>query len=170
MKYVRLPLVLGMLALFSGAAAADSAPANQTESRVIPVLLRVDSHGKITRVTPAMRLAPSIERLMRANLDEMINRPATDKNGKPVASQVVINLSLDTSQDANGTYNAKFSYISTTPVAPGSWYWVRTDNMHYGLAQQKSVNSRENMRLDSHRGTLPTPAPAPAPSPGGNTH
>lgn len=174
MKLVQLSsLALGALTIFSGVATAASGSLSEFTPKVLPVLVQVDAHGKVTGVSPATALSPKLDRLLRANLDEMINTPVIDKAGHPKSSQFIINLALQTSPRANGDYDMHFAYVSTSPVPSGSWYWVHTDDRRLALASQGSGNrskSRIPYRYDEPRyrpikapGNTGIPAPASAP-------
>ncbi|WEN14366.1 hypothetical protein PY254_14155 [Rhodanobacter sp. AS-Z3] len=166
MKSVQLTVVLSTLALCSGTAAAASASLNQFNSKVMPVLVRVNSQGKVTEASPAVELTPKIRRLMRANLDEMIRTPATDKHGRPIASQFVINLALNTAPSTNGNYDAKFAYVSTSPVPAGSWYWVHLDGVRVALANQnyRRQDTHYTREIPTAYHTTTTVNRSPAPS------
>jgi len=118
----------------TSAVADDSMSLNQFPHRVEPVLMRVDAQGKVTEASPAYELSPKMTRLLQANLSEMIRKPATDKHGKPVSSQFIMNVALRTQRRANGDYDVWFAYVSTAPVPPGSWYWVHLDGDRLALA------------------------------------
>ena len=189
MKTFRLSLALSALTVFSGMAAAGSGSLSEFIPKVLPVLVQVDSHGKVTGASPAMQLPPKLRRLLRANLDEMVSAPAIDKKGRPMSSQFVMNLALHTSPRPDGDFDVKFAYVSTSHVPAGSWYWVHTDGRELALASQSSRNRGEYIpnhfdRPDSwrshDRSSMPnisntgspapaaasTPAPAPSPDPG----
>lgn len=183
MKSVQLSIALATLAIFSGTAGASSMSLNPFTPKVMPVLVQVNSQGKVTSASPAMELSPKLARLLRANLDEMISAPATDKHGRPRSSQMVIYLRLNAAPRANGNYDAKFAYVSAAPVPPGSWYWVHIDGYRVALASQNTPDLRPNIihhpynrnppvyQPGNDRTSMPqinssTPAPAPAPDPG----
>jgi hypothetical protein len=134
-------LVLGTLAAGQGVA-ATSMSINHFTPRVLPVLVQVDSHGKVTNVSPSVELAPRYDRLLRQTLDEMITKPAND-HGKAVASQFVINLGLETASRPDGNYDARFVYVSTSPVPPGSWYWVHIDGHRLALRSRTDMSPRQ---------------------------
>lgn len=176
MKLVQLSsLALGALTVFSGVATAASGSLSEFTPKVLPVLVQVDAHGKVTGASPATVLTPKLDRLLRANLDEMINTPVIDKAGRPKSSQFIINLALQTSPRANGDYDMHFAYVSTSPVPSGSWYWVHIDGRRLALANRDS-RDRSEPRIPYHydqpsyrpiqdRGNTGIPAPAAAPSP-----
>lgn len=118
----------------TGASADDLMSLNQFPHRVEPVLVQVDTHGKVTEASPAYSLPPKMTRLLNANLGEMIRAPATDKYGKPIPSQFVMNVALQAKPNGAGDYEAHFAYVSTRPVPPGSWYWVHLDGDRLALA------------------------------------
>src|SRR5574337_579407 len=143
MNFTRLAAAFAVLAVCSGAVLADSASLNQFKPRVMPVLVQVNSHGKVTGASPAMDLSPKLTRLLRENLDEMINQSATDKHGHPMSSQFVINLALLAIPREEGDYDARFAYVSVSPVPAGSWYWVHIDGHRLALANQRSFNAQQ---------------------------
>ena len=159
----------------AGATADDSMSLNQFPHMVEPVLVQVNAQGKVTAASPAYRLTPRLDRLMRANLDQMIRKPAVDKHGKPIPSQFIMNLAVRTEPRAGGDYSAWFAYVSAKPVPPGSWYWVHLDGDRLALASQ-DMRFRQGTRPSLpvrgyHDGYRPTyrgssqPAPAVAPAP-----
>lgn len=180
-----LPLVIfTMLAAGSGAAAASSASLTEFRPKVMPVLVQVNADGKITNASPSEELSPKINRLLMRNLAEMVSKPATDRHGRPVSSQFIINVALQTSPRAEGNYDANFTYVSSKPVPPGSWYWVHIDGHRLALADRNSINRmqripgtdyRQNYRPTYNPPRLPPSppvqnasrnAPQPAPAPG----
>lgn len=147
-----LPLVLfGMLTAGSGVAMASSGSLTQFKSKVMPVLVQVNAQGKITSVSPSEELSPKVNRLLMQNLTEMISKPATDRHGRPISSQFIINVALQTSPRAEGDYYANFAYVSSKPVPSGSWYWVHIDGHQLALADRNSVNRRERIRYENYR-------------------
>lgn len=134
----------------TSALANDSMSLNQFPHRVEPVLVQVNAHGKVTGASPAYKLPLKMTRLLSANLDEMIRAPATDKHGKPISSQFVMNVALQTEPNGAGDYKAHFAYVSTKPVPPGSWYWVHLTGDRLALASQ-------DMRFNERRPYLPVP-------------
>ena len=135
---MRTPWILAIAAalLIGGNAFAQNMSLNQFPHRVEPVLLKVDTQGTITSMSPAYKLTPKLEKLLRATLDEMITQPATDKAGKPISSQFIMNVALLAQKRADGNYDVRFTYVSTTPVPSGSWYWVHLDGDRLALGSQ----------------------------------
>lgn len=119
----------------SGAMAMSSQSINQFPNHVLPVLVQVNSQGRVTGVSPSDELPPRYARLLRQTLDEMITRPANN-HGRPVASQFVMNLALQTSPRPDGQYDARFVYVSASPVPAGSWYWEHIDGHRLALRRQ----------------------------------
>lgn len=148
MKRFQTILFLGMLSVGANAAMADSQSLNSFPSRVLPVLVQVNSHGQVTDASPATELSPALNRLLRKNLDELISKPATDKHGRPMSSQFVINVALQASPRQEGDYDAQFAYVSSSPVPSGSWYWVHIDGHRLALASRNSFDRVE--RSDFH--------------------
>lgn len=140
MKAFRTALLLGAF-LTAPVAFADSMSINQFTPRVLPVLVQVDSHGQVREVSPSVALAPQYDRMLRQTLDQMITQPAKD-HGRPVASQFVINLGLQTTARADGKYDAHFVYVSASPVPAGSWYWVHIDGHRLALANRNELPMR----------------------------
>jgi hypothetical protein len=134
-------LLLGTLSAGQGAM-ADQMSINQFTPRVMPVLVQVNRDGKVTDVSPAVDLAPRYDRLLRNTLDQMITHPAND-HGRAVASQFVINLGLQTSPRPDGNYDARFVYVSTSPVPPGQWYWVHIDGHRLALRNRNEFTPRQ---------------------------
>lgn len=165
MQSTRRSTVFAALLAASGAAVAASASLNESRPGVLPVLVQVNAHGKVTGASPAMELSPRLRRLLRANLDEMIRLQATDKHGRPVSSQFIMNLALRTSPRANGQLDAHFAYVSAVPVPAGSWYWVHLDDHRLALARQGSTYlsprrpPMRELRESAHPGYRQPPAP-----------
>ena len=147
-----LPLALfAMLAVGSGTATASVESLNEFRHQVLPVLVQVDAQGKVTDASPARRLSPQLDRLLRQNLAEMVSKPAIDRHGKPIASQVIINVALQASPRAEGDYDANFAYISTKPVPMGSWYWMHIDGHRLALANRDNRRNRMIFDTDHYR-------------------
>jgi len=160
----------------TGAIADDTMSLNQFPHRVEPVLVQVNAQGRVTSASPAYQLTPKLNRLLRANLDGMIRKPAVDKHGKPIPSQFIMNMAVRTEPRTDGNYDAWFAYVSTKPVPPGSWYWVHLDGDRLALASQdmRFRGMRPSLPVqhyyhDGYRATYkgssqPVPAMAPAPA------
>jgi hypothetical protein len=134
-------LLVGTLGAGQAALATPSMSLNQFTPRVLPVLVQVDRTGKVTDVSPSVKLSPRYDRLLRQTLDEMITQPAND-HGHAVASQFVINLGLQASPRPDGKYDAHFTYVSTAPVPAGSWYWEHIDGHRLALRSRNGLTPR----------------------------
>lgn len=150
MKMITLVLA-GALALAAGEAGADSMSLNGFRDRVLPVLVKVDAHGKVTRVSSAVELTPRFDRLLRQTLDQWITGPAMD-HGKPMSSQFVMKLGMQATARADGAYDTGFVYLSSSPVPAGEWIWQHEDGHRLALVRADDVYSR-NLRY-RHR-TMP---------------
>jgi hypothetical protein len=160
MKALPTALLLGALAA-APVAYADSMSVNQFTPKVLPVLVQVDSQGQVRQVSPSVELSPQYDRLLRQNLDQMINQPAKD-HGRPVASQFVINLGLQTTARPDGKYDAHFVYVSASPVPAGSWYWVHIDGHRLALANRNEIPMRPHYYRMPDNHWWPEPLRSPA--------
>jgi type IV secretory pathway TrbF-like protein len=86
-----LPLALFALLATGSTAMASTKSLNEFPTGIMPVLVQVDAFGRVTDASPPTRLSPQLDRLLRKNLAEMVSKPATDRHGHPIASQVIIN-------------------------------------------------------------------------------
>jgi hypothetical protein len=154
-------LMLPMLIGITPVAVAASGSLNQFTPRVMPVLVQVNAQGRVTDMSPSMDLTPPLTRLLRSNVDELISGPAIVR-GKPVASQVVLNMALQATPQEQGNYLAQFTYVSSSPVPSGSWYWVHIDGHRLALAERGSQRNFE--RMPAHRMQRAWPAHNAAPA------
>ena len=148
MKRFQTTLLFGMLSLAASAALASSGSLNEFRPKVLPVLVQVNAHGKVTDASPAMELSPRLRRLLLQNLNEMIVKPATE-HGRPISSQFVANLALRTTPRTEGSYDAQFVFVSSSPVPSGSWYWVHIDGHRLALASRNSINRGARIRFNN---------------------
>lgn len=145
-----------IFAIGASAVAANTGSLNEFPSKVLPVLVQVNAHGKVTSASPSTELPPRLKRLLLDNLNEWIAGPAV-VHGKPVSSQFIMNLALQVSPRPKGDYYANFAYVSTSPVPPGSWYWVHIDGHRLALANRNGFPGTNQNRF--HRPRLPTYSP-----------
>lgn len=142
------------LALFlctaAGAASVSAKEDTPTDSRVMPVLVDVNTKGEVTEVTPAYKLRPPLERLLRDTVQKVVTKPALE-HGKPVSCQFVLNLEMITTARDDGKYGLKLKYISRQALPPGGWYWVRTSEPgHHNLALASKTGSPLQFVVDRH--------------------
>ncbi|BFI95464.1 MAG: hypothetical protein RSP_09740 [Rhodanobacter sp.] len=143
-------LAIAALLGSTGAIADDSMSINHFPRPFEPVLVRVDAQGKVTEASPAYALSPKMSRLLQDNLGEMIRKPATDKHGKPVSSQFIMNVALHATPNGASDYDAYFTYVSAKPVPPGSWYWVHLDGDRLALANQEIRQMRPHLPVQPY--------------------
>lgn len=141
-------LLMGLMPL----AHADSMSLNSFRNHALPVLVTVDSHGKVTNVAPAYPLRLPMQRLLRSTLRKMITGPAV-VHGKATASQAVINLAVDAVPQKDGKYKVSLSYVDAMPVPYGTWYWNHIDGHRLALV------SDDGTRLRPYRRFRPVPFP-----------
>lgn len=158
-------LALALLGIGNRAMATDdSMSLTHFTPRVEPVLMQVDAQGKITSASPAYALPPKMDRLLRENLAEMIRKPATDKHGKPIASQFVMNVALQAIPNDAGTYDTSFRYVSAQPIPMGSWLWSHQDGHRLALVSQDSLY-RGQPRIRRDFAPIPWPPATNRPQP-----
>jgi hypothetical protein len=171
MKAFSMSVLFGLLCV-AGSVASASESLSPFPPKVVPVLVQVDAHGKITDASSAVKLSPQLTRLMNQNLDEMIVAPAKI-NGKAVSSQFVINLRLVAEPTEQGKYSAQFAYVSVSPVPSGSWFWVNEDGRRLSLARQGSMRfdrvNHEPRIMPSTRTRVSAPPANPPAPPSHNT-
>ncbi|MEO8747597.1 MAG: hypothetical protein ABI379_08070 [Rhodanobacter sp.] len=156
------------VALGTNALAADSGSLNDFPPKVLPVLVQVNAHGKVTSASPSTELPPRLTRLLLENLNGWIAGPAL-VHGKPVSSQFIMNLALEVTPRPTGDYYANFAYVSTSPVPPGSWYWIHIDGHRLALANRNGFRGPQQNRFHLPRvpgyipmkPTLPPAQPVP---------
>lgn len=166
MNLIKSSIALSLLAACFCATAAEPTEPDNSQAKVVPVLVQVNSHGKVTGVDPGIHLTPKFSQLLRKNLAEMITKPAVDKHGKPISSQFVMTLSVQTTPRAGGEYDTRFKYVSASPVPAGPLHWA-SNGHQLGLVrdaplgtQRNSIPPYDEQPMYSRR---PSPAPAPAP-------
>lgn len=149
MKSMTTRVVAAALALAVGSAGAESMSLNRFREHVLPVLVKVDRHGKVTRLSSAIELAPRFDRLLRQTVDQLISGPAMD-HGKPVASQFVMKLGMQATARPDGAYDARFVYLSSLPVPSGEWIWQHEDGHRLALVRADGLHDRglRNWRHD----------------------
>lgn len=147
MKWFRIWVLSALLAAGSQVAVAESLSLNRFTPKVLPVLVRVDAQGKVTDVSPSIQLAPRFDRLLRQSIREMIRQPA-ERHGRPVASQFVMQLAMRTTPRDDGKYDARFVYVSSSPVPPGQWFWQTEDGHRLVLVSRDGLQRRSPFYYD----------------------
>lgn len=154
-------LIVALLSSASAFAGDQAIPEpvnpSYTPGNIEPVLVHVNAQGRVTDALPAYRLSPDLMRLLRSNLDEMIHKPAFDKQGKPMATQFIINLTLQSAPRSGGGYDAHFAYVSASPVPEGRWYWTHDATGRLGLASSDALGSDTHQLVDNTSSFMFTP-------------
>jgi hypothetical protein len=134
-------LIVALLGSTSAVAGGPTVLGFTNNHNVEPLLVKVSAEGKVTDIVPAYRLSPELTRLLSANLSEMIHTPAYDKDGKPVATQILMNVALQVDPRSTGDYDAHFVYVSATPLPNGKWYWSRDSIGQLALASPNILST-----------------------------
>lgn len=141
------PALAGMvLAMLAFVAQADNpTPPQEPQQRVLPVLVKLNTQGRVTDVNPASRLPPKIDRLLRTNITELFGNPANtpapgDSDG---SRQFIANMTtVATPNGSEDLHTVHFALVSTQPVPIGNWYWSHMDGRRLALVNRNlpSVN------------------------------
>lgn len=131
-------LAAGALSVAAGAVAATGPTSLTTFTpHVMPVLVRVDAHGKVTKISPSSALSPAFGRLLERNLRAWISKPGMEK-GRPVSSEMIVNVTLHVAPRGDGKYDASFAYVSSSPSPYMASHWVTLDGTRLALADDHS--------------------------------
>lgn len=160
-RYLTFAFFLCVGSFCLSAAIARPVAQKSPERRIVPVLVRVNSHGKVTDASPAYDMRASFNRVLKSTLDKMISKPAMD-HGHPVASQFVINLAMDLVPQGKDRYGVKFSYVSSKPLPSGQWVWVHRPHARLALQDVSSIGQQ----IDVPREPCCGPPRQPPPSSG----
>jgi len=133
MKSLLTLILVGLCAVVGNAAASGPISLNPSSSWVLPVLVQVNTKGKVTHVSAAFELTPYYDKLLRKNISELITGPAILRK-QPVSSQLVINMALHTTPRDEGGYYAQFAYVSSSPLPSEPLHWVHVDGHRLVLA------------------------------------
>jgi hypothetical protein len=133
MKRVPMLAVAGILAAVGGTAMATDGSLTQFTPKVMPVLVHVNSHGKVTSVSPSTALPPQLAHVLDSTLKGWISKPAVI-DGRAVDTDMVVNVALQASPRDDGQYDARFAYVSSSPTPYKSSHWVSKDGYELGLA------------------------------------
>lgn len=134
MKRLSTLSLLGAMTVAGNAAATGPHSLNDFKFGLLPVYVQVNASGRVTRVSPSVELSPHYDRLLRANIKELITGPAT-RHSKGVSSAFVINMALKTTPRSDGSYDAQFAYVSAKPVPFGLSHWARIDGHQLTLVR-----------------------------------
>src|SRR5699024_1575164 len=89
---------------------------------VLPVLITVNKQGRVTNMLPAVRLNSAIRRVVKTTLDKMVTGPIFE-HGKPASGQIVVQLLIKGTRQADDRYRVDLSYLASQPVPYGQWHW-----------------------------------------------
>lgn len=133
-------------------ASAGSMSLNRFRNHALPVLVTVNSQGKVTRIQPAYETSPAVRRLLKSTLSQMITGPSIE-NGKGVASQAVIQLAVEAVPQNDGRFKLRFQYVKAMPVPYGSWFWNHINGHRLALQSDSG-----RMHYYRHRHYVPRPS------------
>ena len=121
---------------------ATASPGSLTSfpPRVMPVLVHVNSLGKVTEVQPSTQLSPRLRRLLASNLRRWISKPAM-VDGHPVDSYSIVNVALHATPRKDGKYDASFAFVSILPAPFASAYWSTKDGTQLALVESHGGSS-----------------------------
>ena len=151
MNSFRISLIFCAIATFAGTAMASSGSLVEFKPQVMPVLVQVDTHGRVTDVQPSFQLTPWSQKLLTQQLDAWINGPATD-NGHPVSSRFIVEVAMHTAQRKDGKYDASFVYVKSLP-APlgGAMHWnVINGGLEVALVEDGTGRTAWNAPFPTH--------------------
>lgn len=121
--------VAAWLCATSQLVSAQTAQNAKPDTRIVAVLVQVDNRGTVTGMAPDVPLPANLGALLRQTLDRMITRPAHDAHGKAMASQLVLQFSLNTQPRAGGGYSVQFAYLKAKSLPAGVHYtWTHAHN------------------------------------------
>ncbi len=149
MKLNSTHLAAGILALLVGMTVARAADNSLSgfPHKTVPVLVKVDSHGKVTQISPAIELSPRYRSLIRQSIQEMITGPAI-YHGRAISSQLVMFLVSEARLREDGRYDVQFTSVKNQPVPAGSWFWLHDNGHRLALV---SDSDRQNRHLRNSR-------------------
>lgn len=167
MSFLRYALAAGLLLTAAALTLATELAVATYEEGVIPVLITVNKAGKVTSMVPSQRLKPSVNRLLRETIDQLVIDPA-QRNGEASSSQVVIRMKLESIARDDGQYDARFVPIEIKSVPTSAWGW-RINGQSYALVNGSDISNRRGESLretPSNRLENGTGAPPSSGTPG----
>lgn len=145
------------LALIGTIVMAEPMSLTYFKPKVMPVLVAVNTRGRVTEVLPSTALAPKFQRLLTENLAGWIKGPAKVK-GRAVDSQFIVNVAMRTTKLTDGDYAVSFAYVSSLPSPyGGAAHWVWKNGVQ--LALVSDADSNRWRRISPPRLLLPPPPP-----------
>lgn len=144
MKALHISLIASALAALAGTAMASSGSLVEFKPKVMPVVVQVDTQGKVTDIMPSEQLPPGLSRLLVEQLDSWIIKPAIVK-GRPVASRFIAEVAMRANPRKDGKYEASFVYVKGLPMPfGGSVHWNVIDGgLELALVSDQSIAPRE---------------------------
>ena len=134
MKRFHRRLIGGVLLAMGPLAMASSVSLTSFPPRVMPVLVHVNSLGRVTEVQPSAQLSPRLQRLLASSLRQWISKPAM-VDGHPVDSQSIVSVALHATPRGGGKYDASFAFVSIIPAPFASAYWSTRNGTQLALVE-----------------------------------
>ncbi|MDE2308967.1 MAG: hypothetical protein KGJ97_11845 [Xanthomonadaceae bacterium] len=134
MKRFHCVLIGAVLLAMATVAMASPVSLTSFPLRVMPVLVHVNSLGKVTEVQPSAQLPPRLQRLLASSLRQWISKPAI-VGGHPVDSQSIVNVALHATPRKDGRYAASFAFVSIVPAPFASAYWSTRNGTQLALVE-----------------------------------
>ncbi len=141
-------LVAGVLAALAGTAVASSGSLVEFPPQVMPVVVQVNAHGRVTGIQPSQQLSPGLSQLLVQQLDAWIVKPALVK-GRPVASRFIAEVAVRATPRRDGKYNASFVYVKGLPMPfGGAVHWNVIDGgLELALVSDDSIAPHHEWRV-----------------------
>lgn len=140
MKHFLGSCCIAALASVSFASSATELTVASFEPGVMPVLVSVDKHGDVTRIQSSQTLKPSLNRLLRKNLKEMITGPGV-KDDQAINTQIVLRMTLKRTPLEDGRVAVSFVPVDGKVVPKGAWAW-KLDGGRYALVDATDPSFR----------------------------
>lgn len=137
MKRIHMLAVAGAIAAVGSTAMASNGSLTQFTPKVMPVLVHVNSHGKVTNISPSTPLPPQFAHMLESSIRGWISKPAVI-HGRNVDSDMIINVAFKASPRGDGNYDAGFAYVSSSPTPYKSSHWVSKDGYQLGLVDNSA--------------------------------
>lgn len=105
-------------------------------NRALPVLVKVNTHGKVVHVQPAVELSPKMQQLLVKDLNKMVISPATE-NGRPISMQFIVQMRIKAKPISSGMYQVHFEYVKAMQAPQGKWHWAHMNGDQLALVPQQ---------------------------------